>query len=61
MMVMILIFVLLRMIPGDPARQMASIASEESIQALRHEMGIDKSIPEQFIVYIRNLLQGNLG
>lgn len=60
-MVMILIFVLLRMIPGDPARQMTSIASEEAIQALRHEMGIDKSIPEQFVVYIRNLLQGNLG
>ncbi len=60
-MVMILIFVLLRLIPGDPARQMSTIATEEAVQALRHEMGIDKSIPEQFIVYIRNLLQGNLG
>lgn len=61
MMVMILIFVLLRLIPGDPARQMSTIATEEAVQALRHEMGIDKSIPEQFIVYIRNLMQGNLG
>ena len=59
--VMILLFVLLRLIPGDPARQMSTIASEEAVQALRHEMGIDKSIPEQFVVYIKNLAHGNLG
>lgn len=59
--VMVLIFVLLRLIPGDPARQMSTIASEEAVQALRHEMGIDKSIPEQFVNYCGNLLHGNLG
>lgn len=59
--VMVLIFVLLRLIPGDPARMMASIASEESVQALRHEMGIDRSIPEQLASYIKNLANGNLG
>lgn len=59
--VTVLLFVLLRLIPGDPARQMSTIASEEAVQALRHEMGIDKSIPEQFIVYVRNLFHGNLG
>jgi len=60
-MVMILVFVLLRLIPGDPARQMLSVASEDAIAALRAEMGLDKSIPEQFVVYIQNLLHGNLG
>ncbi|MEA5049718.1 MAG: ABC transporter permease [Eubacteriales bacterium] len=59
--VMILVFVLLRLIPGDPARQMASIATEEAVQALREEMGLTKSIPEQLLVYINNLFHGNLG
>jgi len=59
--VMVLVFVLLRLIPGDPARQMASIATEEAVQALREEMGLTKSIPEQLVVYIRNLFAGNLG
>lgn len=60
-MVMVLIFVLLRLIPGDPARQMSSVATEEAVQALRQEMGLDKSIPEQLVIYIKNLFQGNLG
>jgi peptide/nickel transport system permease protein len=60
-MVMVLIFVLLRLIPGDPARQMSTIATEQAVEALRHQMGIDKSIPEQLIVYIKNLAKGNLG
>jgi len=60
-MVMVLIFVLLRLIPGDPARQMSTIATEQAVEALRHEMGIDKSIPEQLMVYIKNLAQGDLG
>ena len=59
--VMILIFVLLRLIPGDPARMIKSVASEEAVQALRHEMGIDRSIPEQFVSYLKNLVHGNLG
>ncbi len=59
--VMILIFVLLRLIPGDPARMIKSVASEEAVQALRHEMGIDRSIPEQFVSYLKNLAHGNLG
>lgn len=60
-MVMVLVFVLLRLIPGDPARQMQSVASEEAIEALRREMGLDKSIPEQLVVYVKNLCHGNLG
>jgi len=60
-MVMVLVFVLLRLIPGDPARQMMSIATEEALEALRAEMGLDKSIPEQLVVYVKNLFQGNLG
>ena len=61
LMVMVLIFVLLRLIPGSPARQMSSVASEEAILALEQEMGLDKSIPEQLVIYVKNLFQGNLG
>jgi len=59
--VMVLVFVLLRLIPGDPTRQLASMATEEAVQALREEMGLNKSIPEQLILYIQNLFRGNLG
>jgi ABC-type dipeptide/oligopeptide/nickel transport system permease component len=59
--VMVLVFVLLRLIPGDPTRQLASMATEEAVQALREEMGLNKSIPEQLILYIKNLFRGNLG
>ena len=59
--VTVLVFVLLRLIPGDPARQLALVAPEEAIEALRAEMGLDKNIPEQLVLYIGNLFRGNLG
>ncbi len=59
--VTVLIFVLLRKIPGDPARQLATISTQEAVEKLREEMGLNKTIPEQLILYIRNLFRGSLG
>ena len=54
-------FVILRMIPGDPAKVMAPTATVEQQQAIRDSMGLEKSIPEQFKMYMVNLFHGDLG
>ncbi len=60
--VVIISFVLTRALPGDPAVQFAGIAATpESIEETRVKLGLDKPLPEQFIIYVGQLLQGDLG
>ncbi len=60
--VSILVFSIVRFIPGDPARAIAGVhASPEYIENVRREMLLDEPIYVQYYVYMRNLLQGNLG
>ena len=55
-------FFLIRLLPGDPARVLAgSTHYEEAIEAIRQRMGLDQPIPVQYGIYLRNLLQGDLG
>ena len=55
-------FFLIRLLPGDPARVLAgSTHYEEAIEAIRQRMGLDKPIPVQYAIYLRNLLRGDLG
>lgn len=56
------IFFALRVIPGDPARAIVGeSASEEYVQQVRHSLGLDRPILEQYVEYMTNLFQGNLG
>lgn len=56
------VFLLLRFASGDPARVMAGdMASEEEVAALRAEMGLDQSIPTQYLKWIGALAGGSLG
>ena len=59
--VLVVTFVLLRLIPGDPARSVAGNADEATVEALREEMGLNDSIPVQFINYIKDIFNGDLG
>lgn len=59
--VMVVTFVLLRLIPGDPARTMAGSAGQEVIDSIREEMGLNDPIPIQFVNYIKNIFRGDLG
>ena len=59
--VMVITFIMLRLIPGDPSRTLAPIATKAQIEQLRQQMGIGTSIPVQFGKYIQNLLHGYLG
>ena len=60
--VVIISFVLTRALPGDPAVYFAgAMASEQSIAEVRAALGLDKSLPQQFFLYVGDLLNGDLG
>jgi peptide/nickel transport system permease protein len=60
--VAIFVFLLLRLSPGDPAAILAGdTATAETIAAIRADLGLDRPIPEQFVTWIGQLLQGDLG
>ena len=55
-------FLLLRKLPGDPARLVAGdLADEQTVDALRQSMGLDGSILSQFWSYLTGLFHGDLG
>jgi ABC-type dipeptide/oligopeptide/nickel transport system permease component len=58
-----LVFILLHIVPGDPAMVMLGegSASVEHLAALRRETGLDRSLPEQYVGYLLGLLRGDLG
>jgi len=58
----ILIFVIARIVPGDPARMaLGPRAPQEVVDRLRKEMYLDKSIPEQYFYWIKGVVQGDFG
>jgi ABC-type dipeptide/oligopeptide/nickel transport system permease component len=60
--VTVIAFFLVRIAPGDPARQMLpATATEEQLQYMRASMGLDRSYIAQYVMYIRNILHGDLG
>jgi peptide/nickel transport system permease protein len=60
--VIIVSFVLTRGLPGDPAAYFAGpAATQQAIAEIRHSLGLDRSLPEQFIVYVDDLAHGRLG
>ncbi|BAQ48928.1 MULTISPECIES: ABC transporter permease [Methylobacterium] len=60
--VAVLVFLMLRLTPGDPAAVIAGDnASSEQIAQVRQKLGLDQSLPAQFAIWIGNLLHGNLG
>ncbi|NWG15205.1 MAG: ABC transporter permease [Chloroflexi bacterium] len=60
--VSILVFLLLRLIPGDPAVAiLGERATPENVAAIRERLGLNKPLPEQYVIWIGNLLQGDLG
>ncbi|MEO2038961.1 MAG: ABC transporter permease, partial [Martelella sp.] len=59
---LILVFLLLRLSPGDPAGMMlGDQATPEQIAALRAELGLDQPIWTQFFIWLKDILTLNLG
>ena len=55
-------FALAQLVPVDPAAAaLGGNAREEQIAAYRAELGLDRPVFEQYLTYLSNLLQGDLG
>lgn len=62
LVVISLTFFLTRMLPGDPAQAiLGTEAKAEEVELLRQSMGLDKSMTEQYIAYMVDILHGNFG
>ncbi len=58
----VLVFLLLRMVPGDPALVILGLrATPEGIAAIHRDLGLDLPIYQQYALWLSNILQGNLG
>ena len=52
-----ILFVMFRMVPGDPTAQVISPALDEASQArLREAFGLDKPLWQQYLIYLKNLV-----
>lgn len=62
MIVAIFVFFFVHLLPGDPARLAAGQeADEQTVQMIRKDLGLDKSLPEQFLRFTSGALRGDFG
>jgi peptide/nickel transport system permease protein len=60
--IVLVVFMLLHITPGDPARNVAGLrASQEEVAQVRADLGIDRPLPVQYVDYVGGLLRGDLG
>jgi ABC-type dipeptide/oligopeptide/nickel transport system permease component len=60
--VLLLGFLLMQLIPGDVARVIAGpTATQDVVDSIRRDLGLDRSLPVQFAAYLGRVLQGDLG
>lgn len=60
--VIVVTFLLTRALPGDPAAYFAGgAATQEAVEQVRVQLGLDKPLPEQFFRYLADLARGELG
>jgi peptide/nickel transport system permease protein len=58
----LVVFFLIRLIPGDPAATLlGSHATPQAVAALRAQLGLDQPLWSQYLTFMGHLLQGNLG
>jgi len=60
--VSLITFILVNVVPGDPVMMMMEKrADPATIQRIRHEMGLDKPLPQQYLNFLVNACKGDLG
>jgi len=58
----LIIFILLRSLPGDPAQVIAGeLATQEAVEAIRVQLGLDKPLYIQYAIFMSNLIRLDLG
>lgn len=56
------VFMLIRLVPGDPARAiLGETAGEEQVAKVRSQLGIDRPLPEQYVTWLGRTARGDLG
>lgn len=62
LIVAVLVFLFVHLLPGDPARLAAGPeADAATVELVRKDLGLDKPLPEQFVTFFANALQGEFG
>ena len=60
--IVLITFLLTRALPGDPAAFFAGPAgTQEAVEQVREKLGLNRSLPEQFWIYLKDLARGDLG
>ncbi len=60
--VSVLVFMVLHLVPGNPAQVIAGPdAPPETVAAIEKQLGLDKPLPEQYAIYLNRVLHGDLG
>lgn len=60
--VLVVTFVIIHAVPGDPAVLLAGEgATPERLEEIRRDLGLDRPLPQQFITYVTDVAQGDLG
>jgi ABC-type dipeptide/oligopeptide/nickel transport system permease component len=62
--VSVAVFVMVRLVPGDPVQIMfanSAQPSQEQVDAMRHQLGLDLPIYRQYVKYLDGVVQGDLG
>jgi peptide/nickel transport system permease protein len=58
----VIVFSILQFVPGDPATNIAGPdASDQDVQVIRERLGLDKPLPQQYLIWMGNALRGDLG
>ena len=58
----LVVFIIMSLIPGDPATAiLGSYATPENVERLNRQLGLDRSLPEQYVIWLTNMLQGDFG
>jgi peptide/nickel transport system permease protein len=62
LLVSLLVFLLQHLMPGDPAMMLAGDErSPQVLEQIRHQLGLDKPLPLQYLYWLGNVMQGDLG
>lgn len=62
LIISVFIFCLLRMVPGDPASLLiGDLGSSADLERIRAEMGLDKPLPLQYLIWLKTVASGDLG
>ncbi|HTD78948.1 MAG TPA: ABC transporter permease [Chloroflexota bacterium] len=60
--VSVVVFMMVRLLPGDPARIVAGLlATESEVEHIRHQLGLDQPAPAQYATFLTRLLHFDLG